>query len=125
MILVENKSARHHFEILKTFTAGLVLHGWEVKSIRGAKREFKIGLGADKWGRKRFIFAAIFGGILSVFERDNGARAAKKTFTAKKRNRQNCAGTRGKVNDGGATQNFHVGQAPQMRNRDCARSQKV
>ena len=41
MILVENKSARHHFEILKTFTAGLVLHGWEVKSIRGRNASLK------------------------------------------------------------------------------------
>ncbi len=36
-VVVRNKKARHEFEILETFEAGLVLHGPEVKSIRGGK----------------------------------------------------------------------------------------
>lgn len=32
--LCENRRARHDYEILETFVAGLVLQGWEVKSVR-------------------------------------------------------------------------------------------
>lgn len=35
--LCENRRARHEYEILETFTAGLVLLGWEVKSARGGR----------------------------------------------------------------------------------------
>jgi len=31
--LIRNKKAFHNYEILETFTAGIVLFGWEVKSI--------------------------------------------------------------------------------------------
>tara|TARA_B100000508_G_C11464958_1_gene281245 strand:+ start:6599 stop:7048 length:450 start_codon:yes stop_codon:yes gene_type:complete len=34
---IQNKKARFDFEILETFEAGLVLHGYEVKSIRAGK----------------------------------------------------------------------------------------
>lgn len=33
--LSKNRKAYHDYEILETFTAGIVLHGWEVKSILG------------------------------------------------------------------------------------------
>lgn len=33
--LAENRRARFNYEILETYTAGLVLQGWEVKSVRG------------------------------------------------------------------------------------------
>ncbi|RCL03111.1 MAG: SsrA-binding protein [Candidatus Tokpelaia sp. JSC189] len=33
-LLVENRKARYHYEILDTLEAGLVLHGTEVKSLR-------------------------------------------------------------------------------------------
>lgn len=36
-VVVRNKKARHEFEILDTFEAGLVLRGTEVKSIRDGK----------------------------------------------------------------------------------------
>jgi SsrA-binding protein len=36
-VVVRNKKARHEFEILDTYEAGLVLHGPEVKSIREGK----------------------------------------------------------------------------------------
>ncbi len=34
MILVENRRVRYEYEILETFEAGLVLQGWETKSLR-------------------------------------------------------------------------------------------
>lgn len=34
MILLQNKKALFDYEILKTFEAGLLLEGWEVKSLR-------------------------------------------------------------------------------------------
>ena len=34
MILLENKKVRFDYEILEEFTAGMILEGWEVKSIR-------------------------------------------------------------------------------------------
>ncbi len=37
MILLENRKARHEYEILRTYTAGLVLTGPEVKSLRAKK----------------------------------------------------------------------------------------
>lgn len=36
-VVVRNKKARHEFEILDTYEAGIVLHGPEVKSIRDGK----------------------------------------------------------------------------------------
>ena len=32
--LASNRAARHHYEIVETFEAGIVLHGTEVKSLR-------------------------------------------------------------------------------------------
>ncbi len=34
---IQNRKARFNFEILETFEAGLVLHGYEVKAIRAGK----------------------------------------------------------------------------------------
>lgn len=36
-ILLENRKARYNYEILETFEAGLVLAGWEVKSLRNKR----------------------------------------------------------------------------------------
>ncbi len=36
-ILVKNRRARHDYEILETYEAGLVLQGWEVKSLRAGR----------------------------------------------------------------------------------------
>ncbi|MBI4692344.1 MAG: SsrA-binding protein SmpB [Candidatus Terrybacteria bacterium] len=36
-ILLENKKAFFDYEILETFEAGLVLHGWEVKSLKNKR----------------------------------------------------------------------------------------
>lgn len=37
MLIVKNKSASHNFHLEKPIEAGLVLEGWEVKSIRAGK----------------------------------------------------------------------------------------
>lgn len=34
MTLIENKKVRLRFEVMETFSAGMELHGWEVKSLR-------------------------------------------------------------------------------------------
>ena len=39
--MVTNRKARHDFEILETYEAGLVLRGTEVKSLREGKANFK------------------------------------------------------------------------------------
>lgn len=41
MILLENKRVRFDYEILDTFEAGLVLEGWEVKSLRAKNANLK------------------------------------------------------------------------------------
>lgn len=42
-ILAQNRKAFHHYEILDTFEAGMVLSGGEVKSIRSGKISLKEG----------------------------------------------------------------------------------
>jgi len=39
--IAQNKKARHDYEILETFEAGLVLHGTEVKSLREGRANLK------------------------------------------------------------------------------------
>ena len=40
-VISSNRKARHEFEILETFEAGLVLRGPEVKSLRGGNMSFQ------------------------------------------------------------------------------------
>lgn len=40
-VLVDNRKARHDYEILETFEAGLVLTGTEIKSLRGGKANLR------------------------------------------------------------------------------------
>lgn len=40
-IIVENKKARHDYEILEKFNAGIVLAGYEVKSVRNGNIKLK------------------------------------------------------------------------------------
>lgn len=40
-IIVQNRKARHDYEILDTYEAGLVLHGTEVKSLREGRANLK------------------------------------------------------------------------------------
>ncbi len=41
MILLENKRVRFDYETLDTFEAGMLLEGWEVKSLRGKNANLK------------------------------------------------------------------------------------
>jgi SsrA-binding protein len=45
-VIIRNKKARHEYEILESFEAGLVLRGSEVKSLRAGKANF-----ADSYAR--------------------------------------------------------------------------
>ena len=40
-VVARNRKARHEYEILETFEAGLVLKGPEVKSLRDSKVSFQ------------------------------------------------------------------------------------
>ncbi|MCB0338526.1 MAG: SsrA-binding protein SmpB [Bdellovibrionales bacterium] len=42
-VVVENRKARFNYHILDTFEAGLVLQGWEVKSIRAGQANLSEG----------------------------------------------------------------------------------
>ena len=39
--IADNRKARHDYTLETDFEAGLVLHGWEVKSIRGGRAQLK------------------------------------------------------------------------------------
>lgn len=39
--IAQNKKARHEYFIEETFEAGIVLHGWEVKSLRAGKAQLR------------------------------------------------------------------------------------
>jgi SsrA-binding protein len=41
MTIIDNKKAFHDYFIEERFEAGMVLHGWEVKSIRAARAQLK------------------------------------------------------------------------------------
>jgi SsrA-binding protein len=40
-VVATNRKAFHHYEVLETFEAGLVLRGTEVKSLRESQVNFK------------------------------------------------------------------------------------
>lgn len=40
-VIVTNNKARHDYTVLETFEAGLVLEGWEVKSLRERRAQLK------------------------------------------------------------------------------------
>ena len=47
-LVAQNKKARHDYEILETYEAGLVLHGTEVKSLREGRANLKDSYAALK-----------------------------------------------------------------------------
>lgn len=57
MALLENKKIRLNFEILKTFEAGLALHGFEVKSLRGKQGSLE-GAHVSVRGNEAFLIGA-------------------------------------------------------------------
>ena len=42
MALIQNKRARHDYAIEEKFEAGIVLQGWEVKSVRAARAQINL-----------------------------------------------------------------------------------
>ncbi|EJN93417.1 SsrA-binding protein SmpB [Streptococcus ratti] len=49
-VVAQNKKARHDYEILETYEAGLVLTGTEIKSVRAARITLKDGFAQIKNG---------------------------------------------------------------------------
>ncbi|HEY5765882.1 MAG TPA: SsrA-binding protein SmpB [Candidatus Deferrimicrobiaceae bacterium] len=48
--IATNRKARHEYHILETFECGLVLHGYEVKSIREGRANIQEGYGTVQGG---------------------------------------------------------------------------
>jgi SsrA-binding protein len=63
--IVVNKKARHDFILEREFEAGLVLEGWEVKSLRAGKVQFRDTYIHLKNG-EAFLFGAIITPLLSA-----------------------------------------------------------
>lgn len=55
--IAQNRKARHEFQIEETFEAGMVLEGWEVKSLRAGKISFVDSYVVMKNG-EAFLFGA-------------------------------------------------------------------
>lgn len=49
-LIAENRKARHDYQIEQTFEAGLVLQGWEVKSLRSGRAQIADGYVIIKHG---------------------------------------------------------------------------
>jgi SsrA-binding protein len=57
--IVSNRRARHEFEVLERFEAGLVLMGTEVKSLRDGKVEIRDAYAAERDGELWLVNATI------------------------------------------------------------------
>ena len=44
MALIQNKRARHDYTIEERFEAGIVLQGWEVKSVRASRAQLNLAI---------------------------------------------------------------------------------
>lgn len=65
-VVAQNKKARHDYEILETYEAGIVLTGTEIKSVRAARIQLKDGYAQIKNGEAWLINVHI-----SPFEQGN------------------------------------------------------
>ncbi len=63
--IAQNRKARHDFHIDERFEAGIVLEGWEVKSIRGGKAQLRDAYVTFKDG-EAFLFGAQISPLLSA-----------------------------------------------------------
>ncbi|MFK5986676.1 MAG: SsrA-binding protein SmpB [Pseudomonadota bacterium] len=63
--IVVNKKARHDFTLEREFEAGVVLEGWEVKSLRAGKVQFRDIYVHLKNG-EAFLFGAVISPLLSA-----------------------------------------------------------
>ena len=82
--LCENRRARHDYEILETFTAGLVLQGWEVKSARGGRAQISESYVVPSRG-EFFLLNSHFAPLLSASTHveANPSRSRKLLLTAR------------------------------------------
>lgn len=64
-MIAVNKKAQHDYHIEETFEAGLVLEGWEVKSIREGRVQLRDSYVIFKQG-EAFIFGAHFSPLASA-----------------------------------------------------------
>ena len=58
-IIAENRKARHDYHIEETFEAGLILEGWEVKSLRSGRAQIAESYVSIKGGEAWLIGAHI------------------------------------------------------------------
>jgi SsrA-binding protein len=65
-VLAKNRKARHDFHLLETFTAGMVLKGTEVKSVRDGKIQLK-----DSYVEVRDNQAWLVGAHISPYSHGN------------------------------------------------------
>ena len=65
-VLAKNRKARHDYHILETFTAGMVLQGTEVKSVRDGKIQLK-----DSYVEVRDDQAWLVGAHISPYSHGN------------------------------------------------------
>jgi len=64
-IIAQNKKARHDYALESEYEAGLVLEGWEVKSLRAGKAQIKESYVLLKNG-EAFLFGAVITPLLSA-----------------------------------------------------------
>ena len=63
--IAQNRKARHDFQIDETFEAGLVLEGWEVKSLRAGKIQLRDAYVMLK-NAEAFLFGALINPLVSA-----------------------------------------------------------
>ncbi|MDX2507252.1 MAG: SsrA-binding protein SmpB [Gammaproteobacteria bacterium] len=63
--IAQNKKARHDYTLETEFEAGLVLQGWEVKSLRAGKAQIRDSYVLLKNG-EAFLFGALFTPLLTA-----------------------------------------------------------
>ncbi len=63
--IAQNKKARHDYSLETEFEAGLVLEGWEVKSIRAGKAQINEGFVQLQNG-EAFLYGAVISPLISA-----------------------------------------------------------
>ncbi len=63
--IAQNKKARHDYSLETEFEAGLVLEGWEVKSIRAGKAQINEGFVQLQNG-EAFLYGAVIAPLISA-----------------------------------------------------------
>ena len=78
MELVSNRAAYHHYEVLETFEAGIVLLGTEIKALRDGSGHLQDNYVAiqkgEAWLKQSFIGPYRFGNVYNHEERRDRSR---------------------------------------------------